>query len=73
MYTHAYKYECKNGHRRERRILLFRRMYFTLFRAVTEALRLIQTGDIRRAEQTLTVAQQATEDMYLSAKNIKRE
>ena len=53
------------------RLLLFRRMYFTLFRAVTEALRLIQTGDIRRAEQTLTAAQQATEDMYLSAKGIK--
>ena len=51
--------------------MLFRRMYFTLFRAVTEALRLIQTGDIRRAEQTLTAAQQATEDMYLSVKGIK--
>ena len=71
MYTHAYKYGYKNRCRREEHILLFRRMYFALFRAVTEALRLIQTGDIRRAEQTLTAAQQATEDMYLSAKGIK--
>ena len=71
MYTHAYKYGYKNRCRREGHILLFRRMYFTLFRAVTEALRLIQTGDIRWAEQTLTAAQQATEDMYLSAKGIK--
>lgn len=71
MYTHAYKYECKNGHRRERRILLFRRMYFRLFRAVTDALSLIQAGNVKEAEQKLIAAQQATEDMYLSAKSIK--
>lgn len=71
MYTHAYKYECKNGRRRERRILLFRRMYFRLFRAVTDALSLIQAGNVKEAEQKLIAAQQATEDMYLSAKSIK--
>ena len=73
MYTHAYKCGCKNGRRREEHILLFRRMYFALFRAVTEALRLIQAGDIRKAEQTLSEAQQATEDMYRSAKGIEME
>ena len=71
MYTHAYKYGCKNGRRREGRILLFRRMYFRLFRAVTDALTLIQTGNVKEAEQKLIAAQQATEDMYLSAKSIK--
>lgn len=40
-------------------------MYFTLFRAGTEAL------DIRREEQVFAAAQQTMEDMYLSAKNIK--
>lgn len=40
-------------------------MYFTLFRAGTEAL------DIRRVEQVFAAAQQTMEDMYLSAKNIK--
>ena len=65
MYTHAYKYGYKNRCRREGHILLFRRMYFTLFRAGTEAL------DIRRAEQVFAAAQQTMEDMYLSAKNIK--
>ena len=40
-------------------------MYFTLFRAGTEAL------DIRRAEQVFATAQQTMEDMYPSAKNIK--
>ena len=71
MYTHAYKYGCKNGRRREGRILLFRRMYFCLFRAVTDALTLIQTGNVKEAKQKLIAAQQATEDMYLTAKSIK--
>ena len=65
MYTHAYKYGCKNGRRREGRILLFRRMYFRLFRAVTDALCMIQAGNVKEAEQ------KTTEDMYLSAKSIK--
>ena len=71
MYTHAYKYGCKNGRRREGRILLFRRMYFYLFRAVTDALCMIQVGNVKEAEQKLIAAQQTTEDMYLSANNIK--
>ena len=64
---------AKNGRRREGRFLLFRRMYFHLFKAVTAALRLIQAGRIREAEQKLIAAQQTTEDMYLSGKSIKRE
>ncbi len=55
------------------RLLLFRRMYFSLFCAVTEALRLIQAGYVKEAERKLAAAQQETEDMYLSAKNIKME
>lgn len=51
--------------------MLFRRMYFWLFRAVTDALCLIQAGNVKDAEQKLIAAQQATEDMYLSAKCIK--
>ena len=51
----------------------FRRMFFHLFKAVTAALRLIQAGRIREAEQKLIAAQQTTEDMYLSGKSIKRE
>ena len=53
------------------RLLLFRRMYFSLFCAVTEALRLIQAGNVKEAEQKLAAAQQATEDMYQAAKDIK--
>lgn len=64
---------AKNGCRREGRFLLFRRMYFHLFKAVTAALRLIQAGRIREAEQKLIAAQQTTEDMYLSGKSIERE
>ncbi len=55
------------------RLLLFRRMFFYLFSAVTEALCLIQAGCVKEAERKLAAAQQATEDMYLSAKNIKME
>ena len=73
MYTHAYKCGCKKRMQKGGRILLFRRMYFTLFRAVTEALRLIQAGDVRKAERELAAAQQATEDMYRSAKGVKME
>ena len=53
--------------------MLFRRLYFSLFCAVTEALRLIQAGYVKEAERKLAAAQQETEDMYLSAKNIKME
>ena len=53
--------------------MLFRRMFFYLFSAVTEALCLIQAGCVKEAERKLAAAQQATEDMYLSAKNIKME
>ena len=55
------------------RLLLFRRMFFYLFSAVTEALCLIQAGCVKEAERKLAAAQQATEDMYLSVKNIKME
>ena len=51
----------------------FRRMYFHLFEAVTAALRLIQAGRIREAEQKLIAAQQVTEDMCLSGKSTERE
>lgn len=64
---------AKNGRRREGRFLLFRRMYFHLFKAVTAALRLMQAGRIREAEQKLIAAQQVTEDMCLSGKSTERE
>ena len=53
------------------RLLLFRRMFFCLFSAVTEALCLIQAGCVKEAERKLTAAQQTTEDMYRAAKDIK--
>ena len=48
-------------------------MYFHLSKAVTAALRLMQAGRIREAEQKLIAAQQVTEDMCLSGKSTERE
>ena len=73
MYICAYKNDCKKTGAEGGAFLPFRRMYFHLFKAVTAALRLIQAGRIREAEQKLIAAQQTTEDMYLSGKSIKRE
>lgn len=49
--------------------MLYRQMYFHLFSAVTDALRLLRTGDTEAAVQRLTAAQQETEEMYISAEN----
>ena len=47
--------------------MLFRRMFFYLFSAVTEALCLIQAGCVKEAERKLAAAQQAMQENLISA------
>ena len=44
---------------------VYRKMYTTLFNAVTDALAQLEAQDPAAAAATLTQAQQAAEDLYL--------
>ena len=57
--TSQFCYEDKN--------MDYKKMYFHLFNAITDALRDIENGDPSAAEQRLIRAQQTTEEMYISA------
>ena len=46
----------------------YQKMYATLFNAITDALRLIDEGDLTGAKILLKRAQQATEELYISQK-----
>ena len=45
----------------------YAKMYYTLFGAITDALKLLEADDILAAVQTLMEAQQQTEEIYISA------
>ena len=45
----------------------YKKMYFHLFNAITDALRDMENGDPSAAGQRLIRAQQETEEMYISA------
>ena len=45
---------------------MYQKMYFTLFNAVTDALRLMEKGDSAGAAKVLKRAQQGTEEMYIA-------
>ena len=44
---------------------MYRKLYFTLFNAITDALELIGRGDTAAARSTLEQAQLAAEDCYM--------
>ena len=43
----------------------YKKMYFHLFNAMTDAIEEIQTGDVLTARNILIRAQQETEEMYM--------
>ena len=45
----------------------YKKMYFHLFNAITDALRDMENGDSSAAGRRLILAQQETEEMYISA------
>ena len=45
----------------------YKKMYFHLFNAITDALRDMENGDPSAAGRRLILAQQETEEMYISA------
>ena len=45
----------------------YRKMYYTLFNAVTDALRFMENGNSAGAIVLLKQAQQSTEDQYINA------
>ena len=45
---------------------MYRKMYLTLFNAITDALEHIEQKNIGRAEDTLKTAQCAAEEIYIS-------
>ena len=44
----------------------YKKMYATLFNAITDALELLENGDLPEAKAALERAQQATEELYIS-------
>ena len=44
----------------------YKKMYLTLFNAITDGLEALTKGDILAAEQLLMAAQQQTEEMYMA-------
>ena len=44
----------------------FKKMYLTLFNAITDALAFLNRGDVLAAKQILITAQQETEEMYIN-------
>lgn len=47
----------------------YKKMYFRLFNAATDAIRLIEAGELFSAKERLIFAQQETEEMYISAED----
>ena len=45
----------------------YKKMYFHLFNAVTDALRMMETQDYSRAQIALMLAQQQTEELYIES------
>ena len=45
--------------------ILFKKMYFLLFRRITEAIEVLERGDDSRARSILIRAQQEAEELYL--------
>jgi len=43
----------------------YKRLYLSLFNAVTDAVEAIQQGELQRAEKLLISAQQKTEEIYM--------
>lgn len=48
---------------------MYKKMYFCLFNAITDALGALEKGNIWDAKRLLKEAQCATEEMYISAEN----
>ena len=48
---------------------MYRKMYTTLFNAVTDALELMEAHEFEAAQLKLMAAQRGTEDLYISAEN----
>lgn len=48
------------------RTIPYQKMYTTLFNAITDALNLLEDGDLWDARAVLRRAQQATEELYIS-------
>lgn len=46
---------------------MYKKMYLTLFNAITDALELMQKGNSAGAADVLKRAQQSTEEQYISA------
>lgn len=44
----------------------YKKMYATLFNAITDALELLEDGNLPEAKALLERAQQATEELYIS-------
>lgn len=50
----------------------YRKMYYTLFNSITDALRELEKSNYGSAKELLQKAQQETEEMYLSAEKPDR-
>ncbi len=48
---------------------MYKKMYFCLFNAITDALGVLEKGNIWDAKRLLMEAQCAAEEMYISAEN----
>lgn len=48
------------------RLIPYQKMYAKLFNAITDALNLLEDGDLPKAKAVLKQAQQATEELYIS-------
>ena len=46
---------------------MYEKMYFALFNAVTDALRLLERGDAQGAKNLLEQAQREAEELYIKA------
>lgn len=61
--------KCRNDalltHGKEGTIMDAMRLYFTLFHAITDAVRLLDAGAYARARQVLIRAQQQAEEQYI--------
>ena len=51
-----------------RDIMSYKKMYYHLFNAITDAIEEFQTGDVLTARDLLIRAQQETEEMYLESR-----
>ena len=45
----------------------YKKLYYRLFNAITDALETLCRGNVEQAKKTLICAQQDTEEMYISA------